>query len=219
MAEFGALSASREIGGKDGEARYMSDHQSHPANGAPFVSYMKVLSRHDDLAPTARPEGADGTKLHYIMTSKGVLTINMLANEVGRDRFRQICIEFLKSHAGQTATWAEFEAFVEQRAAKKLGWFYAQWFDRTGLPQLYSTWKKQGDGIDITLHQCGAPYRLDHFPFAVRSETSEGALISLDVFADIRGTTSTFHVKTKDDVYKVTPDQDRTFLWLPGLCN
>ena len=61
--------------------------------------------------------------------------------------------------------------------------------------------------------------RTNGLPFAVRSETIEGELISLDVVADIRGTTSTFHVKTKDDVYKVTPDQDRTFLWLPGLCN
>ena len=219
MAEFGALSANRDLNGKDGEAYYLSDHYAREANGAPMYHFMTVIARHEDIALTAMPQGADASALHYVATSKGTMAIDMLSNEVGASRFRTICSEFLKTHANKSVTWAEFEAFVERRSGKVLGWFFAQWFDRPGLPFLYSTWTKHGDGIDITLHQCGPQhYRMDRFPFLLRSENEKGDLESRVVFGDVSGIQTTFHVQTKSDIYRVNPDPDHTFFWMPGIC-
>ena len=135
----------------------MSDRMAHEVSGAPMAHDLVILARHEDLALTSAVEG-DSSQLHYVLTSKGVMAIDMLANEIGSPFFLQLCAEFIKGHANDSVTWKDFEAFLATRSGKNLDWFHAQWFDSAGLPLLYSTWIKAGDGIDVTLHQCGAPY-------------------------------------------------------------
>jgi hypothetical protein len=217
MAEYGALSVNRELNGKQGEVDYLSDRMAHEVSGAPMAHYLIILARHEDLALTSVVEG-DSSQLHYVLTSKGVMAIDMLANEVGSQLFLQLCAEFIKAHANDSVTWKDFEAFLATRSRKNLDWFYAQWFDIAGLPLLYGTWMRAGDGIDVTLHQCGTPYRLDQFPILVRFTDADGNDQKRILPGDFRGITSTVHFATQGDVYRVNPDPDHTFIWLPGLC-
>jgi hypothetical protein len=217
MAEYGALSVNRELNGKRGETDYLSDRLAHEANGAPMAHYLIILARHEDLALTTVLDG-DSSRLHYVVTSKGVMAIDMLANEVGPQSFRQLCAEFLKAHADDSVTWKDFEMFLATRSRKKLDWFYTQWFDTAGLALLYATWAQAGDGIDVTLHQCGAPFRLDHFPLQVRFTDPDGNAQSRMMLGDFDGDASTVHFVVPSDVYRVNPDPDHTFVWLPGLC-
>ena len=217
MAEYGALSVNRELGGKQGEADYLSDRLAHEPSGAPMAHYLLILARHEDLALTTVMEG-DSSRLHYVVTSKGVMAIDMLANEIGSRLFLQLSAEFLKARASQSVTWKDLQAFLATRSGKNLDWFYAQWFDSTGLPQLYATWETAGDGIDVTLHQCGLPYRLDQFPLLMRSADINGNDEKQMVFGDFEGIASTVHFAGSSGVYRVNPDPDHTFVWLPGIC-
>jgi hypothetical protein len=217
MAEYGALSVNRELNGKQGEADYLSDRLAHDPSGAPMAHYLIILARHEDLALTTVLDG-DSSRLHYVVTSKGVMAIDMLANEIGSPLFRQLCTEFLKAHANDSVTWKDFLAFLATRSRKTLDWFYTQWFDSAGLPLLYATWMKGGDGIDVTLHQCGKPYRLDQFPLQVRYTDADGNAQSRIMLGDFNGATSTVHFAAPSDVYRVNPDPDHAFIWLPGLC-
>jgi len=217
MAEYGALSVNRELNGKQGEADYLSDRLAHEANGAPMAHYLTLLARHEDLALATVVEG-DSSRLHYVVTSKGVMAINMLANEIGAQLFRELCAEFLKAHANDSVTWKDFEEFIATRSGKQLDWFYTQWLDSAGLPLLYATWKQAGNGIDVTLHQCGAPFRLDQLPLLVRFSDADGNDKKTILTGDFQGIASTVHFPDLGDVYHVNPDPDHTFIWLPGLC-
>jgi aminopeptidase N len=142
----------------------------------------------------------------------------MLANEIGPRLFLQLCAEFLKAHANESVSWRVFEMFLATRSGKRLDWFYAQWFDSAGLPLLYATWMQAGDGIDVTLHQCGASFRLDQFPLQVRSTDTDGNVQTQMMRGDFQGNISTVHLTAPNDVYRVNPDPDHTFVWLPGVC-
>jgi aminopeptidase N len=115
-------------------------------------------------------------------------------------------------------TWKDFEALLAMRSRKKLDWFYTQLFDTAGLPLLYATWTRSGDGIDVTMHQCGPSYRLDNFPFQVRFTDADSNAQTSIMHGDFSGDTSTVHFAALSDVYRVNPDPDHTFIWLPGLC-
>jgi hypothetical protein len=217
MAEFGALSASREIGGAEGLKDYLSDKHLADSSGAPLPSYLLVLARHEDEPITAMSPG-DGLRIHYIVTSKGVLVIAMLSREIGEDRFRQLCQEFLKRYANQSVSWADFETFLSAHSGKDLSWFHTQWLDQAGLPFLYATWAAAGDGVDVTLHQCGSNYRLDRFPLRIGSEDAGGSFSSETVLVDFHGPVSTVHLSGRKGVYRVNPDPDHLVPWLPGTC-
>jgi aminopeptidase N len=217
LAEFGALSVNRELHGKQGEADYLSDRLAHEASGAPLAHYVTILARHEDEALTSNSED-EGSRLHYLVTSKGVIAIAMLADEIGLPLFYDLCKEFLKLHANESTTWADLKTFLEGRTSRDLGWFYTQWFDQPGLPQLYTTWAQAGDGIDVTLHQCAPSYRLDRFPIQVRMSDPDGTFRSSFLLGDFGGAKSTVHFEGVSGAYRVNPDPNRTFLWLPGLC-
>lgn len=91
------------------------------------------------------------------------------------------------------------------RVNKDLARLYAQWFDRPGLPQLYASWSEAGDG------------RLDRFPVQVRAADRDGKVQSRTAFCDFSGVTSTVHFAAMNGVYRVNPDFDHAFLWLPSL--
>lgn len=213
MAEFGAFFASRELGGEAGLGDYLSDRHLADPDGAPLPHYLLVVARHED-EPISGMSPGDGLRIHYIVTSKGPLVIGMLAREIGEQLFAQLCQEFLKRYADQSVSWSDFETFLSKRSGKDLSWFHTQWLDQAGLPFLYTTWAAAGDGIDVTLHQCGSSYRLDQFPLRIRSGGR-----SETVFADFSGgALSTVHLSGRQDVSGVYPDPHHLVPWLPGTC-
>jgi hypothetical protein len=217
MAEFGALSVSQDFDGDEGLADYLSDRHSDDADGAPLMHYMRVLARHEDVGIS--DVAADPTNLHYIATSKGPLVIAALSRTIGEEQFRRFCQQYLRLNAGHVVTWAHFQAFLEKQSGKDLSWFYSQWFDQAGLPLLYTTWKVAGDGIDVTLHQCGSSYRLDAFPLQFRSEAPDGQYLSKIFLGNFHGPVSTVHFGGTPGVYSVNPDPQHLVPWLPGLCS
>ncbi|MGE3171026.1 MAG: M1 family metallopeptidase [Planctomycetota bacterium] len=88
---------------------------------------------------------------------KGAWVLHMLRGELGDDAFFAALRAYATECRGRSVTTADFVAIVERSTGKDLGWFFAQWLDRVGCPEL----EVRATGGDITVRQVqpNAPYR------------------------------------------------------------
>jgi hypothetical protein len=90
--------------------------------------------------------------------SKGFLVLDLLAREIGQQRFAAALRSMLQQFAYQSMTWEEFVRSLETVTQQDLKWFFEQWFDRAGAPEWRVAWRQRDDGTvegDITQE---APY-------------------------------------------------------------
>lgn len=91
-------------------------------------SYQKV--------PISQANSTDSGSHNSVGYGKGSQVLGVLNAELGRTTFLRACQTFLKNHtAGDVVEWADFEKAVEQVTGKDYRPFFAQWTERTGLPQ------------------------------------------------------------------------------------
>ncbi|RMH01396.1 MAG: hypothetical protein D6702_11605 [Planctomycetota bacterium] len=88
---------------------------------------------------------------------KGAWVLHMLRGEVGDGAFFAGIRAWYRSNLGRAVTTAELRAAMEQAAGRDLGWFFEQWLDRPGCPEL--SWKWLPDGCELRQVQDGPPYR------------------------------------------------------------
>ena len=67
---------------------------------------------------------------------KGMMLFNMLEKIVGHDVFYKSLRTFIRENEWRRANWDGIEAVFEKESGKRLGWFFSQWLDRTGVPAL-----------------------------------------------------------------------------------
>ncbi|HEY6010611.1 MAG TPA: hypothetical protein VIX18_03995, partial [Nitrospirota bacterium] len=95
---------------------------------------------------------------------KTALVFDALRRLVGQDAFSRIA-ENLSGAAG-AASWDDIKALVAKETGQDLGWFFSQWVDRKGLPDLVledATVRRRGDGFEVVIDlvQKGEVYVLD----------------------------------------------------------
>jgi aminopeptidase N len=61
-------------------------------------------------------------------------------------RFRALLHDFYRSHAGGSATTADFRAAAEKAAGEDLGWFFRQWVEGVDVPTYKYQWSAEPDG-------------------------------------------------------------------------
>lgn len=70
---------------------------------------------------------------HYL---KGAYVHNMLRFLVRDTVYKNLLTEFTKEYALKVTNSAEFQQLAEKMSHKKLGWFFKQWTEEIGIPQL-----------------------------------------------------------------------------------
>ena len=88
---------------------------------------------------------------------KAAWVLHMLRGELGDERFFAALAAYYTANAGRAVTTADFVAAVEQSSKEQLDWFFAQWLDRVGCPELKVT--PGGGAITVAQVQAGEPYR------------------------------------------------------------
>jgi aminopeptidase N len=88
---------------------------------------------------------------------KAAWVLHMLRGELGDERFFAALRAWYRGAAGRAATSQEFVAAVEKSSGEDLGWFFAQWLERAGCPELRAA--RDADAIAIEQVQEGDPYR------------------------------------------------------------
>jgi aminopeptidase N len=86
------------------------------------------------------------------------MSMNVLANEMGRDRLSAAFRAILRDFRDRRLSWDDFLAVVTRAAGRDMSWFYTQWFQRTGAPELVA--ERVDSAPQIMVRQPRDSYRL-----------------------------------------------------------
>jgi aminopeptidase N len=102
--------------------------------------------------------------LNQLVYQKGGWTLHMLRGLIGTDAFWDGIRAYYRRYQNVNASTGDFRREMEQASGRDLGWFFAQWLTRAGVPRLAGTWRYDAASrqILITIEQTqpGDPYRL-----------------------------------------------------------
>ena len=91
---------------------------------------------HSKDYPLRQFEGKGDEMDGQIGYGKGSMVFHMLRKIVGRDLFFATLRDFSKEYRGKQANWEDIKKVFEEASGRKLDWFFSQWLDRPGGPQL-----------------------------------------------------------------------------------
>ena len=137
---------------------------------------------------------------------KGALVLGMLEDLLGTEKMIACMRRFYQDHkAGDPADWPDFERAVKNVTGRDYGWFFRQWVERGGVPQvrLAEVTVTPQNGAYLVrgrVLQEGAPYQM-RIPIALET-TGERILKELDV----DGPSTTFEIMSPTAVKSVKLD-------------
>jgi hypothetical protein len=158
LAQYGSLRCVEEIEGSAAAARYR--HTGYPGYAMMQCGQgaLQIWANGSDHALESLPPGLTS---HNLSDSKGFLVYHLLARTIGPERFRKALHQIVERHAFGTVTWQEFTQTIQAAAGQDLGWFYQQWFTRTGAPVLSLEWVQEQDKLRCTIRQEEPTYQLN----------------------------------------------------------
>ncbi len=86
--------------------------------------------------PLWKFEGKETELDAQIGYGKGSMVFHMLRRIVGKDLFFSTLRKFALQYGGKQASWEDIRKIFEEASGKRLDWFFSQWLDRAGGPQL-----------------------------------------------------------------------------------
>jgi hypothetical protein len=193
LAQYGGLRCVEEIDGEAAAERFRREC----AEGA-----ARCIASGYDFPLGAMPYSPGAYEL---ADRKGVLVYDLLARTMGRDRFRNAMKSVTSRYAYGSITWEDLLGAFDASSDRDLGWFYAQWFERSGSPSLTPRWSQSGDALELTIAQPDPPYRL---PLPIRIELEDGS--ALDGTVELAGPETVVRLPVPTRVRKVELDPRAT---------
>ncbi len=113
---------------------------------------------------------------------KATMVFHMLKNLVGEKTFYSALRTFIEKNSFRQASWADIKASFEAASGKKLDWFFRQWVDEKGVPDIELenvalNYRGSKAVVSFDLVQKGKAYRL-LVPVVLRSKEGETRLVS-----------------------------------------
>jgi hypothetical protein len=176
MSQYGSLRVVEEIDGAAAAARYRRTRYPGYAFNQGGAGYLQLAAAGLDSRLDELPRQPLS---HLLANSKGFIVLDMLSREVGRARFRRAVNGFVRRHAGQRVTWAQFRRAVEAEARRDLTWFFRQWIGGTGAPVWGLKWEQSGGRLRVRVTQTPAHFRAT--AVELRAEGAGGERLSRTV--------------------------------------
>lgn len=207
LAEYGGLRAVETIAGPAAAERYRrSGYEPDPIYSA--LEYFKTIGKGIDGPIGDLP--AD-EKFRNIAYNKGFLVWDMLSREIGRQKFQSVLRGITRRYAFRQLTLKELWRAIEIGAGRDLGWFYQQWFERTGAPEFQLIWKQEGNKVRGTITQTAPHYRAT-LQIEIKGENGKRLMRNVKV----AGARATFIVPAAFRARSVTLDPHYLVLrWTP----
>jgi tetratricopeptide (TPR) repeat protein len=101
----------------------------------------------------------DGINLGYgsdmyesVVAGKGAAVLNMLRGILGADNFSKLLQQYTREYASVGGSTAGFRKLAEKFYGNDLGWFFGEWIDTTGVPNLQVDYViyKTADGFRVS---------------------------------------------------------------------
>lgn len=161
----------------EGFATYFASVFYELADGATAADELRAVSEQRYLAsgevarPIIEPLPADLFRLlnsnHY---QKGAWVLHMLRRVVGDEAFFAGIRRYYATHAHGTALSADLRRAMEEESGIELGWFFEQWLERPGYPQVEARTKWDGEAgvlsLELVQTQPWPPFR---FPLDIEA--------------------------------------------------
>jgi tetratricopeptide (TPR) repeat protein len=145
-----------------------------------------------------------------VVAGKGAWVLLMLRQLVGPTKFQDVLRQYLKEGSAAAGSTAGLRAMAESAYGKELGWFFAQWIDTTGVPNLQTDYMiyKTRDGFRVagTVKQDRDLFRT---PLEIEVKTPSGPERAT---IEVSGKSSTFDVRTATMPQQVVLDPDSKLL-------
>jgi len=155
LAEYGGLRIVEVLDGSDAaKVLRTTGSPSDPIYSA--SAYFKLVGAGVDQPLSTMKSGINERNLAY---NKGFIVFDMLAREMGRDRFQRMMQGLTNRRSFQTITWNQFRDAVAKESRQNMDWFFTQWLDRAGAPEFHLAWKQDADTVRGTITQPEPYYR------------------------------------------------------------
>ncbi len=141
MAQYGALRVVETIEGAEATEKFRRTGYPGYNLDQSGLGYLRYAAAGFDNRLSDLPSDSVS---HQIANSKGFLVFDVLSRMIGRERFSRTLRDFTRQYAFKLVTWDEFLQAIERGAGKDLKWFFTQWFEQAGAPDLQLTWKQEG---------------------------------------------------------------------------
>jgi tetratricopeptide (TPR) repeat protein len=208
MATYGALRAIETLEGAEAAEHF---RRTGYAGWPEYCGYTYLVRAAADFDRRLDDLPANSFLGSRLANSKGMFVWDMLSREVGREKFSRALQSITRKHAFQRITWEEFLEAIEAGAGRDLGWFYAQWFERSGAPDWQLEWKQEGSVLRCAVTQ-SAPY----FRATVEAEATGRSCQRLARTVEIHGPRTEFNWPVDFTVKSVTLDPHFLALhWTP----
>ncbi len=144
----------------EGLTTYLADHfyQEQKGEGWKYrkqilIDYKSYVTLENDF-PLRFFKGRVDRPTQAMGYGKAAMVFHMLKNLVGEKVFFESLKDIIKENRFRSTSWDDIRRSFEHLYGQNLGWFFAQWIDREGLPEL--------ELEDIEIIQIGSKFEL-HF--------------------------------------------------------
>ncbi|WP_298984512.1 M1 family aminopeptidase [uncultured Roseibium sp.] len=214
----------REGNWAEGLTTYMADYALAADEGPEAAIQMRLDWLRDFAAlPPERdmPVIEFRSKRHdasqIVGYNKVAFLFHMLKGEIGDEVFAGSLQKFWTDHKFSHADWSDLRHSFEAVSGRDLGWFFNQWLERKGAPEIQLSMAKVQRGSsayvsEFTIRQTGSIYSLN---IPIEIETKDG-LVNENVRLSEREQTFEIQSDTKPLRLSVDPAFDVFRRLLPG---
>jgi len=106
---------------------------------------------------------------------KGAWTLHMLRRLVGDSAFFRGVRSYYGKHRHATAMTDDLRAELEKASGRELGWYFRQWLERPGFPEITTSWSYDRGGKLVRLRvEQGSRFGAYRFPLTLSIRTARG---------------------------------------------
>jgi aminopeptidase N len=160
---------------------------------------------HQNLSDTKRV-------LNALVYQKGGWVLHMLRGLIGMDAFWSGIRDYYRRYRDDNATSADFERVIEENSGQDLSWFFRQWLNQPGSPELSGSWTfdpmRKEIAVELAQIQTGDPYRLQ-IELGIKADGRDEMRIEK---IELKERNGRFAIKSEKAPAEVTLDPNRWVL-------
>jgi uncharacterized iron-regulated protein len=198
----------------EGLTTYLADHyyEDQKGNGSDYrknllINYQSFVDQNNDF-PLKDFQGVSDKRSRAIGYGKSAMVFHLLKRAVGKRNFQNSIKDFISENQFEIADWDDIKMSFEKMNNKDLGWFFDQWLNKKGLPELEikNTKLSHENGrylLEIELSQNENVYQFD-LPVSIYSadHTKKKQILKLTKDAE------TFRINLDTEPQRVVIDED-----------
>ncbi len=158
MAQYASLRAVEALDGAGAAERYRRTGYPGYYPELSAAGYLRLMAAGLDVPLAQMDPNRQITRT--LTNSKGMLVWDMLARTVGREPFRDALHRLFVTHPYERFTLQQFEDTLQRYTSTDLRWFFRQWLERGGAPDIDLAWTQRADTVRVAVRQVDSiPYR------------------------------------------------------------